>query len=207
MGEAYWAAREGDVLLHTSLLADVVGAAVELGFYAAISFLPGGLLLSFAVGVFMEMTGGNALLSKAADWVSSLFPPNEDGRIISGSSNTRINGKPAARAAGTVDQNIPLPPEQPQTFVDVVSNMFAQLPHLVSDLPNTLIETAEQMISPTVASPDPRAEPRDEDKISCKKHPRPKGNEEYLAEGSKKVYINGQPAVRSNDRRDRKSVV
>ena len=35
MGEAYWAAREGDVLLHTSLLADIVGAAVELGFYAA----------------------------------------------------------------------------------------------------------------------------------------------------------------------------
>ena len=200
MGEAYWAAREGDVLLHTSLLADVVGAAVELGFYAAISFLPGGLLVSFAVGVFMEMTGGNELLSKAADWVSSLFPPNEDGKIISGSSNTHINGKPAARAAGTVDQSIPLPPEQPQTFFDVVSNMFAQLPHVVGDLPNILIETAKQMVRPTVASPDPRAEPRDDDKISCKKHPRPKGNEEYLAEGSKKVYINGQPAVRSNDR-------
>ena len=36
MGEAYWAAREGDVFLHTSLLADVVGAAVELICDAAI---------------------------------------------------------------------------------------------------------------------------------------------------------------------------
>ena len=36
MGEAYWAARKGDVLLHTSLLADVVGAAVEIGCYAII---------------------------------------------------------------------------------------------------------------------------------------------------------------------------
>ncbi|WP_180297862.1 hypothetical protein [Snodgrassella alvi] len=37
MGEAYWAAREGDILLHTSMLADIVGAAVEIATYAAIT--------------------------------------------------------------------------------------------------------------------------------------------------------------------------
>ena len=86
------------------------------------------------------------------------------------------------------------------------------------------------MVRPTVASPDQNTtEPRDDDKISCKKHPSSfsdigmpsspalgilelgisvttaaigsiTGAAEYLAEGSKKVYINSQPAVRSNDR-------
>ena len=86
------------------------------------------------------------------------------------------------------------------------------------------------MVRPTVASPDPNTtEPRDDDKISCKKHPSSfsdigmpsspalgvlelgisvttaaigsiTGAAEYLAEGSKKVYINSQPEVRSNDR-------
>lgn len=37
MGEAYWAARKGDVLLHTSMLADLVEAAVEIACYAAIT--------------------------------------------------------------------------------------------------------------------------------------------------------------------------
>ena len=85
------------------------------------------------------------------------------------------------------------------------------------------------MVRPTVASPDPNTtEPRDDDKISCKKHPSSfsdigmpsspalgvlelgisvttaaigsiTGAAEYLAEGSKKVYINSQPEVRSND--------
>ena len=123
MGEAYWAARKGDVLLHTSLLADVVGAAVELICDAAIitvtSFAITSMLLSAGV------SGGSSLLllgpaigfflsgalekqvTNLADYVSSLFTPSEDGEIISGSSNTRINGKLAARAAGTVDQRFP----------------------------------------------------------------------------------------------------
>ena len=37
MGDAYWAAREGDVLLHTSMLADLAGAAVEIACYAAVT--------------------------------------------------------------------------------------------------------------------------------------------------------------------------
>ncbi|WP_180296961.1 PAAR domain-containing protein, partial [Snodgrassella alvi] len=91
------------------------------------------------------------------------------------------------------------------------------------------------MVRPTVASPDPRAVPKEDDKIICHKHPSSfsdlgskyseklpdisplgiieggidilsagwgtlTGGAEYMAEGSSKVYINGQPAVRSNDR-------
>ncbi|PIT13920.1 hypothetical protein [Snodgrassella alvi] len=71
MGEAYWAAREGDVLLHTSLIADIAGAAVEIACYtaltAAASFLilgapfTGGtsaLVLGALVGVVMGVSGG-----------------------------------------------------------------------------------------------------------------------------------------------------
>ncbi|PIT22794.1 hypothetical protein BGI37_13350 [Snodgrassella alvi] len=118
MGEAYWAAREGDILLHTSILADIVGAAVEIATYAAItaaagflifgSITPGGLALSLVVGIVMAMTGGDNIVSNLADWVSSIFPLNEDGRITTGSHNTRTNSKPAARAAGIIDQSIEL---------------------------------------------------------------------------------------------------
>ncbi|WP_144353386.1 DUF6531 domain-containing protein, partial [Snodgrassella alvi] len=242
MGEAYWAAREGDVLLHTSLIADIAGAAVEIACYTAItaaaSFLilgapfTGGtsaLVLGVVVGIVMGASGGSSKISEFADWVSGLFPPSEDGRIKTGSPNTRTNGKPAARAAGTVDQSIELvdsseQPQQPTTFIDIAAGIFGGAAMM-----------AKEMVRPTVASPDPRAVPKENDKIICHKHPSSfsdlgskyteklpdisplgiieggidiisagwgtlTGSAEYMAEGSSKVYINGQPAVRSNDR-------
>uniref|UniRef100_UPI001EF6CA91 DUF6531 domain-containing protein n=1 Tax=Snodgrassella communis TaxID=2946699 RepID=UPI001EF6CA91 len=204
MGDAYWAAREGDILLHTSMLADIVGAAVEIATYAAItaaaafllfgSITTGGLAFSLVVGIVMAMTGGDNVVSNLADWVSSIFPLNEDGKITTGSPNTRINSKPAARAAGTIDPSIELSdnseqPQQPTEFFDIAAGIL-----------NGLWEVAKELFRPTVATPDPRAVPRNKDKITCAKHPSPFGEDEYLAEGSSKVYINGQPAVRSNDR-------
>ncbi|WP_370387697.1 RHS repeat-associated core domain-containing protein [Snodgrassella alvi] len=207
MGQAYWAAREGDILLHTSLLADIAGAAVEMACYAAITaaaslavfgtLATGGLAgfaLGVVVGVVMGVSGGSNKISELADSVSGLFPPSEDGKIKTGSPNTRTNTKPSARAAGIIK---PEPqqtsnsdePQQPKSFVDVAAGFLGGLWH-----------TVKEMVRPTVASPDPRAEPRDDDKILCRKHPHPFGTDEYLAEGSRKVYINSQPAVRSNDR-------
>ncbi|ORF09443.1 hypothetical protein BGI03_03875, partial [Snodgrassella alvi] len=232
MGQAYWAAREGDILLHTSLLADIASAAVEIACYAAITAAVsfaifgtvstggiGGLFVSCIVAVGMDMLGGDNAVSKLAEHVSGLFPPSEDGKIKTGSADTRINSKSAARAAGTVDQSIKLEeetkePEQPENYSDTAKGML-----------NGLWQTTKDIIRPTVASPDPRAVPQDEDKITCKKHPSSfsdigtqnslielgisaitagigtiTGAAEYMAEGSKKVYINSQPAVRSNDR-------
>jgi len=257
MGNAFWAAREGDILLHTSMLADIVGAAVEIGAYMAITAAAaaitgltagvGAVVLSVAVGVVLGATGGSSLISKMGDWVSSLFPPSEDGRIATGSSNVHTNSKPSARAAGTVNQSIPLPePEEPPGFIDVAKSLLAKNPlDLAKEVGKGLWNTVKEMVRPTVASPDPRAEPREDDKIICYKHPssftqlmekaaaqQPKsvgeavtgalmapvkgleaglnlisagwgsltGKSEYMAEGSKKVYINSQPAVRSNDR-------
>ncbi|PIT18160.1 RHS repeat-associated core domain-containing protein [Snodgrassella alvi] len=198
MGEAYWAARKGDKLLHTSIWADIAGAAVELACYGAIGLIPGGLIVTTLVSVAVSVTGLNDVISDLSESVSDLFPMVEDGEIMSGSANTHINGKPAARAAGTVDQSIQLSdgseePQQPESFIDMAKGMLDGAWESIKQLP-------QQIVRPTVAAPDPRAVPKDNDKITCAKHPHLPGTYEYMAEGSSKVYINGQPAVRSNDR-------
>ncbi|NUF77513.1 hypothetical protein GY065_00910, partial [Snodgrassella sp. ESL0323] len=238
MGEAYWAAREGDVLLHTSLLADIVSTAVEMCCYAvigaaciavtagAIALLGGATIAAAAAAGAAAVTGGAGVavclageivsaavtyklgdyISEFADWVASFLPPSEDGRIKTGSHNTRTNSKHSARAAGIVKkaQNTQAP-QQSEGFINIAGNIL-----------QSVEQAASEFIRPTVASPDPSTTaPRNKDQIICKKHPKSvpgpvansddevelgTGTAEYLAEGSKKVYINSQPAVRSNDR-------
>ncbi|ECZ1678140.1 RHS domain-containing protein [Salmonella enterica] len=120
MGEAFWAAREGDALLHTSFLADLVGSALEFAINAVIDFaalavvaLATGatvatlgcsavLLVGTVVGATMLLSGAGEKISKACeDIANSLFPPKIEGYILTGSGDTRINSKRAARAAAT----------------------------------------------------------------------------------------------------------
>ena len=195
MGEAYWAAREGDVLLHTSLLADIASAAVEILCYAAIGAacvfvaagaiaLLGGATIAGAVsaGAAAVTTGAGAAvclagdiasaaityklgnpISEFADWAASFLPPSEDGRIKTGSKNTRTNSKPSARAAGIVKKaETEQAPQQPESFIDIAGNILSGLGQAVSDF-----------FRPTVASPDPSTtEPRNKDYIICEKHPK-----------------------------------
>ncbi|NUF77488.1 hypothetical protein GY065_00765 [Snodgrassella sp. ESL0323] len=193
MGEAYWAAREGDVLLHISLLADIASAAVEILCYAAIgaaciavtagaiALLGGATIAAAAAAGAAAVTAGagttvcligTALsaaaayklgnpISELADWVGSLFPPSEDGEIKTGSHNTRTNSKHSARAAGIIDKTKTVQaPQQPEGFIDIAGNILQGLG-----------TAASEFIRPTVASPDPQAVPREEDRITCKKHP------------------------------------
>jgi hypothetical protein len=255
MGEAYWAAREGDVLLHTSLLADIASAAVEILCYAAIGAacvfvtagaiaLAGGATIAAAAAAgAAAVTGGAGIavclageivsaaasyklgntISEFADWVVSFLPPSEDGEIKTGSHNTRTNSKHSARAAGIIDKTKTVQaPQQPKGFIDIAANILQGVGNAVSEF-----------IRPTVASPDPRAVPKDDDKITCKKHPSSfsdigmpgslgltalvspglaaielgisvisagigaiSGAAEYMAEGSKKVYITDRPLLR-----------
>ncbi|GAI28799.1 unnamed protein product, partial [marine sediment metagenome] len=55
------------------------------------------------------------------------------------------------------------------------------------------------IINPPVTTPAaPGSEPEEEDKISCSRHtPLP---DNFIAQGSDKVFINGQPAARSGDK-------
>lgn len=208
MSDALWAAREGDALMHTSMMADIVGGVLEVAATIAIGALAtaavgaalgitaatGGLgcvvlgaVVGVVVGVAMASTGADTALSRFCEGIgNALFPPTVQAHIASGSQNTYINSKPAARAAGVV-----LPPpaagqadegeeEQEQTFLDMTKAFFSQ------------------MWRPTVASPAPNTEPADDDKVLCTKHPAMPP--QYIAEGSDKVSINGQPAARSGDR-------
>ena len=158
MGEAYWAAREGDILLHTSLLADIAGAAVEIACYAAIAtaciaaaavaiglFTTTGGAAALALGAVLGTASTSACvvgtivsvgvsialekyISQAADWVSSLFPPSEDGKIKTGSHNTRTNSKHSARAAGIVKKaETTQAPQQPEGFIDTAANILQGL--------------------------------------------------------------------------------
>ncbi|MFJ5300122.1 RHS repeat-associated core domain-containing protein [Pseudomonas sp. NPDC088368] len=205
MSDALWAARQGDALAHTSMMADVFGGALEVVATVAVGVLAttaivaatgltvatGGLgacvlgvVVGVAVTVGMQLTGADSQLSDFCQGLANdLFPPTVCAHIISGSHNVFINGLPAARAAGAIsDRPSPLPEDAaPEgTFLDMAAGFFSEL------------------WRPTVATPDPGASPLPNDLIACDKHPGTPG--QYLAEGSSTVFLNGQPAVRSGDR-------
>ncbi|EFW1428545.1 RHS repeat protein [Shigella flexneri] len=120
MEEAFWAARQGDALLHTSFMADVLGAVLEVAANVVIDALIVGttsllatsvgitmgctavVLTGFVAGVAMVYTGVTEKVSEACSALANmLFPPQIEGYILTGSGNTWINSKPAARAAAT----------------------------------------------------------------------------------------------------------
>ena len=201
MTDTPWAAREGDALLHSSMLADVLGGVLEIAANVAVTALAtaavvaavgvtvatGGLgcvvlgaVVGAVVGVGMSKTGADKGLSRLCEYfANALFPPVIDAFISSGSPNVFINGKPAARAAGKISDVIAAPGGKP-SYLDIAEGFFSQL------------------WRPTVATPALGAVPCPGDKVDCHKHaPMP---EQYMAEGSSRVFINGQPAVRSGDR-------
>lgn len=217
MSDALWAAREGDALMHTSMLADIVGGVLEIAATVAIGALAtaavaaafgltvatGGLgcfvlgaVVGLVVGVVMAKTGADTGLSRLCEGIGNfLFPPSVQATIASGSSNTKTNGKRAARAAGIVT-GPPAPLEQAgaeageakeETFLDMAKGFFSQ------------------MWRPTVATPAANTQEAPDDKIACSKHPAMPP--QYLAEGSSKVLINGHPACRSGDRSTCEAVI
>lgn len=120
MEEAFWAARQGDALLHTSFMADVLGAVLEVAANVVIDALIVGttsllatsvgitmgctavVLTGFVAGVAMVSTGVTEKVSEACSALANmLFPPQIEGYILTGSGDTWINSKPAARAAAT----------------------------------------------------------------------------------------------------------
>ena len=207
MTDAFWAAREGDALLHTSMMADVLGGVLEVAAYAAITSvgcLAAGALIAAATGVTIAtggvgcvalglavgavvgitagLSGADVKISSwcetAANWV---FPPVIEAFITSGSDDVFINGKPAARAAGKM-MAVPVAASEPPapSFLDMAQGFFSQL------------------WRPTVATPTAGTVPCALDTVACTKHP--PMPEQFIAEGSSSVFINGQPAARSGDR-------
>ena len=205
MSDALWAARQGDALAHSSVMADVFGGALEVFATVGVGALVSaaivaaagatvataglgacvlGVVVGGAVTVGMHLTGANSQLTEFCENLANdLFPPTVCARISTGSHNVFINGLPAARAAGataSAPDDLPEDPVPEGTFLDVAKGFFSEL------------------WRPTVATPDPGASPLPDDQILCDRHPGTQG--QYLAEGSSSVFINGQPAVRSADR-------
>lgn len=206
------AARQGDQIIHSSIFADitslvaegaayaVMGAAVAAAATVAAPLLGAGaaaagvaaigsscLLSGIVGGVLANVAGITDDISAAANSVGDMiFPPSPAGVIISGSGNVLTNALPAARAAGTLTPAGTPPPE-------------TQSPGSFADYGGMLLAAAQQfgreMWQPTVGSAAEGTSPLEQDKVACQKHPGP----QYLAEGSKSVFINGQPAVRAKD--------
>jgi len=216
MSDALWAARMGDALTHTSMMADILGGVLEVAANVAITALAtaavaaaigvtvatagiGGCILGAVVGIVVGMamskTGADKGLSKMCEsFANALFPPVVEATIAVGSADTFVNSIPAARAAGSIPSHVApagteleLPPPEPDTapqaepgFLDMAEGFFSQL------------------WRPTVATPAPGVVPALTDMVLCARHP--PMPPQLLAEGSDKVTINGQPAVRSGDR-------
>ncbi|WP_339533373.1 DUF6531 domain-containing protein, partial [Pseudomonas mucidolens] len=212
MSDALWAARMGDALNHTSMMADILGGVLEVAANIAITALAtaavvaatgitvatGGLgcfllgaVVGAVVGIAMSKTGADEGLSNICEGIgNALFPPTVQANILTGSKDTFTNNIASARAAGAVMSHVapagtelemPEPEEEPEpSYLDMAGNFFSQ------------------MWRPTVATPAPGTETRPEDLVICTKHP--PMPPQFMAEGSDKVTINGQPAVRSGDR-------
>ncbi|WKY28109.1 RHS repeat-associated core domain-containing protein [Pseudomonas donghuensis] len=218
MSDALWAARQGDALMHTSMMADIVSGVLEVAANVAIGVLAtaavtaalgltvatGGLgcfvlgaVVGIVVGVAMSKTGADKGLSSLCEGIGNfLFPPSVQANILTGSKNTHTNGKPAARAAGViVAAAAPAGSDAAQPPAEEEEESFL-------DMAKGFFS---QMWRPTVASPAPNTEPADDDKILCSKHP--PMPPQYLAEGSSKVTINGHPACRSGDRSTCEAVI
>ncbi|WP_339436639.1 RHS repeat-associated core domain-containing protein [Pseudomonas sp. EL_65y_Pfl1_R32] len=208
MSDALWAARMGDALSHTSMMTDILGGVLEVAANIAITAVAtaavvaatgitvatGGLgcfllgaVVGTIVGLAMSKTGADKGLSNLCESFSNaLFPPTVQANILTGSTNTLTNNIPAARAAGAISSHVaPAGTEQEEPapepgYLDMAESFFSQ------------------MWRPTVATPAPGAVPKPLDLVACMKHP--PMPPQFLAEGSEKVTVNGQPAVRSGDR-------
>lgn len=228
MAQTVHAAREGDEILHPSLAAEMISAIAEAVIYAAATAAvaaavslavvgtvatggAAGLAIAAVAGVAVgamstlsvaeDQTVGSAISSFCDDLGNSVSAPDPCGKIQSGSGNVFINSKPAARAAGITG-----PPGggaddveqvEPSILENVGSMAMAAVPYL---LPVVGLGMAiRDIFNPPVTTPkDAGAEAKDKDKVLCSRHPPLPEN--HIAQGSDKVFINGQPAARSGDK-------
>lgn len=228
MDDSLHAARLGDLILHPPLMAELVSTLTEAVVYAAataaVAAAIGGavvavvgtggaatvltpLIAGALVGAAAMLPGGEdksigEQISGFSDWVgNSMFPPEPYGAIETGSANTHINGIPAARAAGIssgpASPGSEEPAAEPSVLETVGSYAMAAGTMLLPVL--GLASAINDIFNPPVTTPaDPNTDPRPLDKAKCSKHP--PMPEQFVAQGSDKVFINGQPAARVGDK-------
>ncbi|TFF42755.1 RHS repeat-associated core domain-containing protein [Pseudomonas sp. RIT623] len=228
MDDSLHAARQGDLILHPPLMAELVSALSEAVIYAAATAAVAAAIAGTVVAVVG--TGGaaatltpliaGALVSAASmlptgneksigeritdfsDWIgNSMFAPEPYGTIETGSPNTRVNGMRAARAAGVstgpATAGSGEPAAEPSVLETVGAYAMAAGTLLLPVL--GMASAIHDIFNPPVTTPaDPNTDPRPHDKAVCSKHP--PMPEQFVAQGSGKVFINGQPAARVGDK-------
>ncbi|QXH45336.1 RHS domain-containing protein [Pseudomonas xanthosomatis] len=225
MDDSLHAARLGDFILHPPLAAELVSGLVEAAVYAAAAVAVGAAIGGAVVAVVG--TGGTAafltplvagvIVSAAAslptgedksigdhisdfsNWVgNSMFPPEKHGEITSGSHDTFINGTAAARAAG-----VPGAPDAQSEQAEepsILENIGSYAMLAVGMMPLVgLAQDIDSIFNPPVTTPKASGSVDAlEDTVTCDKHPPEPG--QFVAQGSDKVFINGQPAARVGDK-------
>ena len=227
MAQNVHAAREGDAILHPPLAAELMSALAEAVVYAAATALVAAAIAGTVVAVvgtggaaavlvpviagalvggasmipIGDKSIGEAITDGCDSLANSVFPAEPFGKIESGSQNTNINGKPAARAAGrsSGDSGAEASEEEAEpSFLDNVGAMaMSAAPMLLPVL--GLGMAIYDIFNPPVTTPAaPGTEPADQDKVTCERHP--PMPDTYIAQGSSKVFVNGQPAARAGDK-------
>ena len=227
MAQNVHAAREGDAILHPPLAAELMSALAEAVVYAAATALVAAAIAGTVVAVvgtggaaavlvpviagalvggasmipIGDKSIGEAITDGCDALANSVFPAEPFGKIESGSQNTNINGKPAARAAGRSSAGggaDAAEEEAESSFLDNVGAMaMTAAPVLFPVL--GLGMAIYDIFNPPVTTPAaPGTEPAEQDKVTCERHP--PMPDAYIAQGSSKVFINGQPAARAGDK-------
>lgn len=228
------AARMGDDILHPSLAAELISAVAEAAVYAAATAVVasaitlaavGTVATGGALGVVIGIAAGAAVgavsglpadddtsiggvISDTCDAIgNAMVPPEVYGKVVSGSKDTFVNGKPAARAAGIAppaggpDGAGQAEQAAPSVLENVSGMAQVALEHAVPlfGMVKGLYDAVEQIVNPPIAAPAAEGSvPKEQDKVACTRHP--PMPETYIAQGSDKVRINGQPAARSGDK-------
>ncbi|WP_034126344.1 MULTISPECIES: PAAR domain-containing protein [Pseudomonas] len=227
MAQNVHAAREGDAILHPPLAAELMSALAEAVVYAAATAVVAAAIAGTVVAVvgtggaaavlvpviagalvggasmipIGDKSIGEAITDGCDSLANSVFPAEPFGKIESGSQNTHVNGKPAARAAGRSSEGGSEDASEEQaepSFLDNIGAMaMSAAPMLMPVL--GLGMAIYDIFNPPVTTPAaPGTQPADQDEITCERHPpMPIG---YIAQGSSKVFINGQPAARAGDK-------
>ena len=208
------AATLGDDIVHAPLLAQVLKVVATIGtglltgiaIGVAAAFIVGtgglgavvlGAVAGAVIGVAADaaahaLTGANsldeAIVKPICDAIDKIIPGVVKGKIFTGSNNVYINSLKAARAAGKPDPGFPArqaarEAAPPPGLLDSIGQAFSDLFHSLSGDP------------PAV---DYGFIATEEDKILCSDHP--PMPDQYLAQGSSNVFINGSPAVRASDK-------
>ncbi|MEZ2603178.1 RHS repeat-associated core domain-containing protein [Kluyvera intermedia] len=222
-GAIYVAVAVGAAAAATAAVAATIGSGGTAGpvvVFLISNIIIGGVGAGFGSLIDDIADGAGALVDDALDFFGMKGKP--DGLIVTGSPDVRIKKQPAARAAGK------LPPagelakleaedakrqDEDESAWDIAANIFftllpvAGLAKMAWDFLADPAGSIQEMVAPTVAGANPHATPADEDKITCTKLHLIPPDELFLAEGSRTVRINSQPACRNGDRSTCEAVI